>query len=127
MNPKPGWVMNMANVFDMLSRVDFLDEFRANERKKAAEMLQNEVCAFVAHYGYVCTERCTATLHTYVLTRDGLVRRMQNDEDEEYEEVEVENLSLVEMEFLHEFIVDTLNNDIQYQEDEIDRYIDLCK
>lgn len=85
----------MENIYAMLARVDFLDEIRENEKRKAAEQLQAEICAFVAHYGYASTD--------------------------------VRNLSLVEMEFLHEFMIDTLNNDLQYQEDEIDRYIDLCQ
>ena len=81
----------------MLTRVDFLDEIRENEKKEAAERLHNELYAFVAHYGYAGKE------------------------------VEVENLTLEEMEFLRKFIVDTLYNDLQYQEDEIDRYIDLYR
>ena len=114
----------MANIYALLARVDFLDEIREKERRKAAEELQNAMCAFVAHYGYACTGQCTATWRTYVLLRDGLILRKKEDEDEG-ETVPTKDLSLVEMEFIHEFIVDTLNNDSQYIEDEIDRYIDL--
>lgn len=116
----------MENIYAMLARVDFLDEIRENEKRKAAEQLQAEICAFVAHYGYASTDKCPSTWRTYVLLGEGLILR-KKEEDDEGEEVEVRNLSLVEMEFLHEFMIDTLNNDLQGQEDEIDRYIDLCQ
>lgn len=114
----------MENIYAMLARVDFLDEIRENERKKAAEMLQNAVCAFVAHYGYACTDTCMSTWRTYTLLREGLILRKKEEEDEG-ESVEIRNLSLVEMNFIHEFMVDTLNRDSQYIEDEIEKYIDL--
>ena len=126
MNPKPGWVRNMVNIFDMLSRVDFLDEVRVNERKKAAEMLQNSVCAFVAHYGQVSTDACPSTCSTYVLLCNGNVLIRKDDEDDNMEEVEVFHLNIEEMEFLKKFIVDTLYNDLQYLEDEINRYQNIC-
>ena len=44
---------------------------------------------------------------------------------ENEKEVEVENLTLEEMEILHEYIVERINNDLQYLEDEIERYQDL--
>lgn len=79
----------------MLERVYSLDKIRETERKEAAKVLQKDYCAFVANYGHAGKE------------------------------VEVENLTLEEMESLREFMVERINQDIQYQEDEIDRYIDL--
>ena len=93
----------------MLARVDSLDEIIENERKEAAKRLHNDLCAFIAHYGQVYKSKGCS----YSLFRNG-------------EEVELGNLNIEEMEILYKFMVDTLNNDIQYQEDEIDRYIDLC-
>ena len=126
MNPKPGWVRYMENIYAMLARVDFLDEVRENERKEAAKELHNNVCAFVAHYGQVSTDACPSTCSTYVLLCNGNVLIRKDDEDDNMEEVEVENLSIEEMEALHQFMVDTINHDLQYQEDEIDRYQNLC-
>ena len=65
----------------------------------------NDLCAFVAHYGKV-----------YIIRND-----------DECKEVELKDLSIKEMEFLRKFMVDTLYNDLQYHEDEIDRYIDLYR
>ena len=116
----------MKNIYDMLARVDFLDEIRENERKKAAVQLQAEITAFVAHYGQVCTpDECPSTWRLYVLLCNGNVLIRKDAEDDNMEEFEIRNLSLAEMEFLRGFMVDTLNNDLQYQEDEIGRYIDL--
>lgn len=123
MNPKPGWVRYMENRYAMRARVDFLDEIREKEREKAAEVLQDEIATFVAHYGYASTERYTITWRTYVLLREGIILRKK--EDDEGKRVTIKDLSLAEMKFLKEFMVETLNNDIQYIEDEIDRYIDL--
>ena len=112
----------------MMTRVNFLDEIRENERMEAAKALQNAVCAFVAHYGYASTDKCPSTGRTYVLLRDGLILRKKEDEDEgedEGESVEILHLSLPEMEFLKEYMENIINNDIQYQEDEIKRFIDL--
>ena len=114
----------MANVYSMLARVDFLDEIRENERAKAAVQLQAEMDAFVAHYGYVSTDRCMTTWRTYVLLRDGLILRKEEEEDEG-ETVEIINLSLAEMEFIREFMEDVINNDLSSMEDEIGRYQDL--
>jgi hypothetical protein len=125
MNPKSGWVRNMVNIFNMIERVNFLDEIRETERKKAAEQLQKEVCAFVAHYGQVSTDECPSTWHLYVLLCNGNVLIRKDDEDDNMEEFKIENLSLVEMEFIREYMVDTLNRDSQYIDDEIERYIDL--
>lgn len=94
----------MDNIYDMLARTNLLDEIMENERKEAAKRLRNDLGAFIAHYGNV------------LIIRNG----------EEGEEVDLEKLSIEEMESLYKFMVDTLNNDIQYQEDEIDRYINLC-
>ena len=110
----------MKNIYAMLSQVDFLDEIRKNERKAAAERLQKDICAFVAHYGKASTDECS-----YVLLRDGNILIRKDDEDEG-EEVGAENLSLEEMEFLRKFMVERINLDLQYQEDEIDRYTNLC-
>ena len=116
----------MVNIFNMIERVDFLDDVRENERKKAAVQLQAEVCTFVAHYGQVSTDECPSTCHLYVLLCNGNVLIRKDDEDDNMEEFEVGNLSLVAMEFIREFMVSTLKNDLQYQEDEIDRYKNLC-
>ena len=115
----------MVNIFNMLARVDFLDEIRENERRSAAKTLQAELCAFVAHYGQVSTDRCPSTWLLYGLMCNGSILIRKDDEDEG-EEVEIKNLSLAEMEFLREFMVDTLNHDLQYQDEEIDRYKNLC-
>ena len=126
MNPKPGWVRNMVNIFNMMARVDFLDEIREVERKKAAIQLQEEIRAFVTHYGQASTDTCPSTGHLYVLLRDGNVLIRKDDEDDNMEEFEVGNLSLIGMEFIKKFMVDTLNHDLQYLEEEIDRYTNLC-
>ena len=125
MNPKPGWVRHMENIFDMIKRVDFLNDVRESKRMAAAEVLQKEMCAFVAHYGQVSTDECQSTWHLYVLLRNGNVLIRKENEDEEVE-IEGKNLSIEEMKFLHEFMKETLYNDIQYQEDEIDRYTNIC-
>ena len=117
----------MKNIYDMLARVESLADVWESERKKAAVQLQAEICAFVAHYGQASTDECPSTWHLYVLLEDGNVLIRKDDEDDNMEEFEVKNLSLVEMEFIREFMVDTLYNDIQYQEDEIDKYINLCQ
>ena len=125
MNPKPGWVRYMENIYAMIERVNFLNDVKENEKNEAAEMLQGEICAFVAHEGQVSTDECPNTWRTYVLLREGNVL-IRNDDEDEGEEVEVENLILEEMEFLRKFMVDTLNHELQYQEDDIDRYKNLC-
>lgn len=109
----------------MIERVNFLDEIRETERKKAAEQLQKEVCAFVAHYGQVSTDECPSTWRLYVLLCNGNVLIRKDDEDDNMEEFKIENLSLVEMEFIRKFMVDTINHDLQYEEEEIDRYQNL--
>ena len=114
----------MENIYAMLARIDFLDEIRENERKKAAFQLQNEMCAFVAHYGYASTDTLQCTGRTYVLLNGGLILR-KKQEDEEGETITTKDISLAEMEFIHQFMVDTLNHDSEYLEDEIGRFIDL--
>ena len=116
----------MKNIYAMLARVDFLDEIREAERTKAAEALQNWIATFVEHYGYSSTDKCPSTCRTYELLREGLILR-KKEEDDEGESVEIRNLSLPEMEFLREHMENIINNDIQYQEDEIGRYQDLCR
>ena len=125
MNPKPGWVRYMENIYAMLKRVDFLNDVVESERIKAAEILQKEIRAFIAHYGQVSTAECPSTWHSYVLLCDGniLVRK---DEYDEGKEVEVIDLSLQEMGFLREFMVDTINHNLQCQEGAIDRYTHIC-
>ena len=125
MNPKSGWVRNMVNIFNMIERVNFLDEIRETERKKAAVQLQEEIRIFVAHYGQASTDECPSTWHLYVLLCNGNVLIRKDDEDDNMEEFEVGNLSLVEMEFIRKFMVDTINHDLQYIDDEIDRYQNL--
>ena len=126
MNPKPGWVMNMANIDAMLARVDFLEDIREKERAKAAVQLQNEIATFVAHYGYVVTDECPSTCLTYVLGYDETILR-KKEEDDAGEIVTTKDISISEMEFLHKFMKEVINNDSKYIEDEIDRYIDLCQ
>ena len=114
----------MENIYAKLARVEFLDSIRENERKKAAETLQKKMCAFVAHYGYASTTECPCTWRTYVLLRDGLILRKKEDE-EEGETLNVDSLSLMEMEFIHEFMVEYIDHETALLEDEIERFIDL--
>ena len=113
----------MDNIYDMLARTDILDEIMENERKEAAKRLQNEVCTFVAHYGYASTDECPSTWRTYTLLRDGLILRKR--EEDEGETITTKDLSLVEMGFIHEFMVDTFNRDSKYIEEEVERFIDI--
>ena len=99
----------MDNIYDMLARTDLLDEIIENERKEAAKRLHNDLCAFIAHYGQVYKSKGCS----FSFIRNG-------------GEVELRNLNIEEMEILYKFMVDTLNNDLQYKEDEIDRYQNLC-
>ena len=115
----------MENIYAMLKRVDFLNDVVESERIKAAEMLQKEIRAFTAHYGQASTDKCPSTWHLYVLLCDGNIL-IRKDEDDEGKEVEVINLSLQEMGFLREFMVDTINHNLQYQEGAIDRYTNIC-
>ena len=118
----------MTNIFDMIARVDLLNEIRENEIAKAAVQLQAEIDAFVAHYGYAYTGRCPITGHTYALLRDGLIlRKKEDDNDDEGETVTIKDISLEEMEFLRGFMVECIHYDSKYIEDDIDRYIDLCQ
>ena len=114
----------MKNIYAMMTRVDVLDEIREYKRMEAAKALQNGIATFVAHYGYASTDKCPSTWRTYVLLREGLILRKKEDE-EEGETITTKDLSLPEMEFLREYMEGVIVNDIQYQEDEIDRYIDL--
>ena len=123
MNPKPGWVRYMENIYAMLARVDSLDEISERQRARAAEMLQNEVCTFVAHYGYASTDECPSTWRTYTLLRDGLILRKR--EEDEGETITTKDLSLVEMGFIHEFMFDTFYRDSKYIEEEVERFIDI--
>ena len=117
----------MENIYAMLSRVDFLDEVRENERKAAAVQLQEEICAFVAHYGQTSTDECPSSSYLYVLLCNGNVILRTDDEDDNMEEFEVRNLSPVEMEFIKKFMVDTINHDLHSMEEEIDRYQNICR
>ena len=116
----------MKNIYAMLAKVKSLDEIRENERANAAEMLQKEILAFTAHYGYACTEECPCTWLTYTLSREGLILR-KKEEDDPGEAFQVKDLSIAEMEFIREFMVECINHDSQYIEDEIKRYINLCQ
>lgn len=115
----------MKNIYAMIERVNFLDEIREKERAKAAESLQKEMCAFVAHYGEASTDIHPSTWRTYVLLRDGIILRKKEDDDDEGETLQVNSLFLTEMEFIHNFMVDTLNRESKSMEDAIDRFIDL--
>ena len=114
----------MENIYAMLARVDSFDKVSERQRAIAAEMLQNEVCIFVAHYGYASTDECPSTWRTYTLLRNGLILR-KKEEDDERETIKVKDLSLVEMGFIFEFMVDTYNRDSKYLEEEVERFIDL--
>ena len=114
----------MKNIYAMLAKVKSLDEIRENERRKAAESLQKEMCAFVAHYGYANTGECPSTWRTYTLLNGGLILR-KREEDDEGETLNVDSLSLAEMEWIHQFMVESINHDSEYISDEIDRFIDL--
>ena len=125
MNPKPGWVKQMTKVHDMIERVNFLNDVKEIEKKAAAEMLQNEICAFVTHEGQSYTYDCPSTGCSYSLLCDGNIL-IKEDDDAEEEEIEVKDLSIEEMEILREFMVDMLDTEIKYEEEEIDRYTNLC-
>jgi len=99
----------MENINDMLVRLNSLDETMEKERKEAARRLRHDLGAFIARYGYIYK------------SKNGSYSFNRNDG-----EVKLGNLNIEEMERLHKFMIDTLNNDIQYQEDMIARYIDLC-
>ena len=66
MNPRPGWVRNMA-IHDMIEKVNFLNDVKGIEKKAAAEMLQNEMRAFVTHEGQPYTYYCPNTGCSYSL------------------------------------------------------------
>jgi len=125
MNPKPGWVRYMAKVYDMIERVDFLNDVKEIEKKAAAEVLKKEIRAFVMHEGQSYTYDCPSTGCSYSLLCNGNVL-IKDDEDAEEKEVEMENLTPEEMEILREFMVYMLDTEIQYEEEEIDRYTNLC-
>ena len=125
MNPKPGWVRHMAKVYDMIERVNFLNDVKEIEKKAAAEMLQNEMRAFVTHEGQSYTYDCPSTGCSYSLLCDGNIL-IKEDDDAEEEEIEVKDLSIEEMEILREFMVYMLDTEIKYEEEEIDRYTNLC-
>lgn len=125
MNPKPGWVRNMARVHDMIERVNFLNDVKEIEKKAAAEMLQSEMRAFVTHEGQSYTYDCPSTGCSYSLLCDGSIL-IKEDDDAEEEEIDVKDLSIEEMENLREFMVDMLDTEIKYEEEEIDRYTNLC-
>ena len=110
----------------MIERVNFLNDVKEIERKAAAEMMQKDVCAFVAHEGQSYTYDCPSTRCSYSLLCDGNVLIRKDDEDAEEEAIEVKDLSIEEMEILHEFMVYMLDTEIQYEEEEIDRYTNLC-
>ena len=128
MNPKPGWVRHMANVYSMIERVNFLNDVKEIKRKAAAEVLRKEVCAFVAHEGQsYTTNKCPRIWRLYVLLDDGnVIRKKEDDNDDEGEVIEIKDLSIEEMEFIRGFIVDMLNYELQCAEDEIYRYTNLC-
>ena len=127
MNPKLGWVRNMTNVYSMIERVNFLNDVKEIEKRKAAEVLRKEVCAFVAHEGQsYTTNKCPRIWRLYILLDDGNVIRKKEDDDAEEEVIEIKDLSIEEMEFLHNFIVDMLNYELQCAEDEIYRYKNFC-
>lgn len=99
----------MDNIYVMLARTNLLGEILENEREEAAERLRNELGAFIMHYSQVYK------------SKSGSYSFNRNDEV-----VRLENLNIEEMESIYKFMVDTLNNDIQYQEYVIDRYKNLC-
>lgn len=113
----------MENIHDMLERVHYLEDFREKAREAAVQKMQADLCAFVANYGYLCTKEYPYTNSTYVrILREGLILRKKK---KTVKIIGVRDLTLEEMESIKKFMVDTLNNDIQYHEDEINRYTGL--
>lgn len=114
----------MENIYAMIKRIDFLDSIKEREMEKAAEKLQKRVRTFAAYFGEKCTEECLYTWCKYVLQEDGSILR-KKDEDDEGETLNVDSLSLMEMEFIHEFMVEYIDHETALLEDEIERFIDL--
>ena len=114
----------MENIYAMIARVDFLDEVRENEKKKAAERLQEEMRIFVAHIGHSYVYECKSTGLSYELMDDGTI--LAKDEDSNKEQRIELNLYLEEMELIREHLVEVLNAECLYIEDEIGRYQKLC-
>ena len=108
----------MASIFDIIERIDSLDEIREWKKQEAAEKLRKEICAFVTHVGHSYTYECPTTGLSYELMDDGTIL------DKE-QRVEL-NLYLEEMELIREHLYDVLNAELLYDEDEIDRYTNLC-
>ena len=114
----------MENIYAMIKRIDFPDSIKEREIEKAAEKLQKRVRTFVACFGEVCTDKCLYTWCKYVLQEDGSILR-KKDEEDVGEKMGVNSLSPMEMEFIHEFMVEYIDHEAALLEDEIERFIDL--
>lgn len=114
----------MASIFDMIERIESLDEVKEWKRQEAAEKLRKEIAAFVAHIGHSYTYECENTGLSYELMDDGAILA-KDDSDNEQSIIEL-NLYLEEMELIREHLYDVLNAELLYDEDEIDRYTNLC-
>ena len=114
----------MENIYDIIKKIESLNEIKEQKRIAAAERLQEEICAFVAHIGHSYTYECESTGISYELLDDKTI--LARDEDNNEQRVEVQLLYLEEMEFLHEHIVKVLSDELLYEEDEIRGYQNLC-
>lgn len=114
----------MANIFDMIERIESLDIVKEQKRIEAQQMLKKEICAFVVHIGHSYVYECESTGLSYELLYDGTI--IAKDEDEGKEQRIELNLYLEEMELIREHLYDVLNAELLYDEDELDRYTNLC-
>ena len=114
----------MENIYDMIERIESLNLVKEQKRIAASKVLQEEICAFVAHIGHSYVYECESTGISYELLEDAIV--IARDEDSNEQRVEVQLLYLEEMEFLHEHIVKVLSDELLYEEDEIRGYQNLC-
>ena len=114
----------MENIYAVIERIESLNEIKEQKRIEAAKRLQKEICAFVAHIGHSYVYECPYTGLSYELLDDAII--LARDEDSNEQRVEVQLLYLEEMEHLHEHIVEVLNAECLYEEDEIGRYQNFC-
>ena len=114
----------MENIYDIIKKIESLNEIKEQMRIAAAERLQEEICAFVAHIGHSYTYECESTGLSYELLDDGTI--LAKDEDSNKEQRIELNLYLEEMELIRKNLVEVLNAELLYEEDEIGRYQNLC-
>ena len=114
----------MANIFDMIERIESIGKIKEQKRIEAQQMLKREICAFVAHIGHSYVYECESTGLSYELLDNGTI--LAKDEDSNNEQRVELNLYLEEMELIRKHIVEVLNAELLYDEDELDRYTNLC-